>query len=286
MNTKEACIRLFFLIIPGSLLLSSCSNLFYYPNKGHIYYAPEITGYTPEDVYFTDAAQRKLHGWWLPAKKTPTKATIIFFHGNAENLTSHYLHLAWITAEEYNLFIFDYPGYGLSEGKPTPESCVDSGHAAVDWVINNKSPKDEPIIIYGQSMGGIVALRTAIDKKSEINLKLVVADSTFDSFQHIAQNKLAKSWLTWLIQPLSYILLSDHWAPGDLKSISPSPVLVIHGLKDVIVEPELGERIFEKLAEPKTLWKISDGTHTDVFWQHNHQYRGKFLTFLKNLDQP
>lgn len=281
---KKAFAR-FFLIILGVILLSSCSSLFYYPNKERLYYDPKAMGYTPEDVYFTDTAQRKLHGWWFPAKQSPAKATIIFFHGNAENLTSHYLHLAWMTAAGYHLFIFDYPGYGLSEGKPTPESCLDAGHAAVNWVANNKSP-GEPIIIYGQSMGGIVALRTAMDKKAEINLKLVVADSTFDSFQRIARAKLAQSWLTWWIQPLSYVLLSDHWAPEDLKSLSPVPVLVIHGLKDVVVEPELGEKIFEKLAEPKTLWRISGGAHTDVFWQHDYKYRDKFLSFLEHLDQP
>ena len=275
----------FLLIISVSILLCSCASLFYYPNKERLYYDPKVMGYEPEDVYFTDTAQRKLHGWWFPAQKSPAKATIIFFHGNAENLTSHYLHLAWITAGSYNLFIFDYPGYGLSEGEPTPKSCLESGHAAIDWVTKNKSLND-PLIIYGQSMGGIVALRTAIDKKSEINLKLVVADSTFDSFQRIARTKLAHNWLTWLIQPLSYVLLSDHWAPEDLKSISPVPVLVIHGLKDVVVEPELGEKIFEKLAEPKTLWRIPDGAHTDVFLQNDRGYRDKFLSFLEHLDQP
>lgn len=282
---KKAFTRLFFLIIPGVILLNGCSSLFYYPDKEHLYYDPKAAGYAPEDIYFTDVAQRKLHGWWFPAKKSPAKATIIFFHGNAENLTSHYLQLAWITDEGYNFFIFDFPGYGLSEGKPTPKSCLDSGHAAVDWVAKNKS-QGGPIIIYGQSMGGIVALRTAIDKKSEINLKLVVADSTFESFQRIVSVKLTHFWLTWPLQPLSYVLVSDHWAPGDLKSISPVPVLVIHGQKDVVVEPELGEKVFEKLAEPKTLWRIPDGTHTDVYWRNDYKYRKEFLSFLENLDKP
>lgn len=272
-----------FFLISSSILINGCSSLLYYPNTDRLYYEPRIMGYAPENIYFTDISQRKLHGWWFSAKKSPAKATLIFFHGNAENLTSHYLHLAWITDEGYNLFIFDYPGYGLSEGEPTPKSCLESGHAAIDWVKKNKS-LDEPLIIYGQSMGGIVALRTAIDKKSEINLRLIVADSTFDSFQRIARTKLAHNWVTWLMQPLSYVLLSDRWAPEDLESISPVPVLVIHGLRDVIVEPELGEIIFRKLAEPKTIWKIPDGTHTDVFLQKNRGYRDKFLSFLEHLD--
>ena len=282
---RAKLIGLFFLAIPGIAILSGCSNFFYYPDKKRLYYDPKAVGYAPEDIFFTDAAQRKLHGWWFPARKVPAKATIVFFHGNAENLTSHYLQLVWVTDEGYNLFIFDFPGYGLSEGRPTPRSCVESGHAAVDWVTKNKS-SGEPMIIYGQSMGGIVALRTAIDKKSELNLKLVVADSTFDSFQKIVRVKLAHTWLTWPLQPLSYLLVSDRWAPQDLASISPIPVLVIHGQKDFVVEPELGEIVFEKLAEPKTLWRIPQGAHTDVFWRHDRQYRAKFITFLEKLERP
>ena len=132
---SSAQLRFLGLITFAVILLSSCSSLFYYPSKGRLFYDPQAMGYAvPEDIYFTDTEQRKLHGWWFPAQKSPAKATIVFFHGNAENLTAHFLHLAWITAESYNLFIFDYPGYGLSEGKPTPKSCLDSGHAAVDWV--------------------------------------------------------------------------------------------------------------------------------------------------------
>ncbi|MDR4517424.1 MAG: alpha/beta hydrolase [Nitrosomonas sp.] len=275
--TARYCLLIFL-----CLLLSGCSGLMYYPDTKNQFFDPKAAGYAPEDIFFTDSAQRRLHGWWFPAKKTPAKATIIFFHGNAENLTSHFMHLAWISAENYNLFIFDYPGYGRSEGKPSPKSCVESGHAAVDWVNQHKA-KDSPIIIYGQSMGGIIALKTAIDKKSEIDLKLVVADSTFDSFQRIAREKLSHHWLTWPLQPLSYVLLSDRWAPQNLKSLSSVPVLVIHGQQDRTVEPIFGDMIFEKLAEPKTFWKIPDGVHSDVFWGHEHKYRSKFLTFIESL---
>ncbi|SER77010.1 hypothetical protein SAMN05421690_10715 [Nitrosomonas sp. Nm51] len=281
MNTAN--IHYCFLFI-AVLLFSGCSGLLYYPDNQHRFFDPAAAGYTPENVFFTDDAQRKLHGWWFSAKKRPVKATIIFFHGNAENLTSHFLQLAWISHEHYNVFIFDYPGYGRSEGKPTPKSCVESGHAAVAWVSRHKA-NGGPIIIYGQSLGGNIALRTAIDKKDEINLTLVVADSTFDSFQQIARIKLAHHWLTWPMQPLGYLLLDDRWAPENLASLSPVPVLVIHGQQDRTVEPVFGDRIFKKLAEPKIFWKIPEGRHTDVFWGHDHKYRSKFLSFLENLDQ-
>ena len=262
--------------------LVGCSSFFYYPTKNHIFLDPKKIGYEPEDVYFTDVGNRKLHGWWFPSAKKPAKATVVFFHGNAENLSSHFLQLAWLTDSGYNLFIYDFPGYGYSEGKPNPQSCVESGYAAVDWVVNRTS-KNEPLVIYGQSLGGIIALRTALDKKSNLNLKLVVADSTFSSFQTIAKGKLSQSWLTWLLQPLSYILLSDNWAPKNLKDLSPIPTLVIHGQLDRGVEPEHGEKIFAELSEPKTIWRIPDGTHIDVYWRHNRKYRTQFLDYLKSL---
>lgn len=271
-------------LLVAVLLFSGCSNLLYYPDTRHRFFDPETAGFKPENVFFSDIADRQLHGWWFSAKKTPAKATIIFFHGNAENLTSHFLQLAWISHEHYNIFIFDYPGYGRSEGNPSPQSCVESGHAAIDWVSNHKV-KNGPIIIYGQSLGGNIALRTAIDKKDEVDLRLVVADSTFDSFQKIARAKLSHHWLTWPMQPLSHLLFSDRWAPEHLASLSPVPVLVIHGQQDATVEPIFGDRIFEKLAEPKTLWKIPKGRHTDVFWGHDHRYRSKFLSFIENLNQ-
>lgn len=283
LKMHKLSIRFYFWLFSSVLLISGCANLFYYPDTRHHFFDPKDAGYMPENVYFEDTAQRKLHGWWLPAKKSPAKATIIFFHGNAENLTSHFLQLAWVTHEQYNVFIFDYPGYGRSEGKPTPRSCVESGHAAIDWVNTHKAD-DGPIIIYGQSVGGIIALRTAIDKKAEINLKLVVADSTFDSFQHIARVKLSHHWLTWPMQPLSYVFLSDRWTPKKLESLSPVPVLVIHGQRDKTVEPLFGDKIFKKLAEPKALWKIPEGRHTDVFWGHHFKYRSKFLSFLESLN--
>ncbi len=274
----------FFILLFAFPLFNGCSGLLYYPDAKNRYFDPEAAGYAPENIIFTDAAQRKLHGWWFPAKKSPAQATIIFFHGNAENLTSHFLQLAWISDENYNLFIFDYPGYGRSEGKPTPKSCVESGHAAVDWV-NRYKAEAGPIILYGQSLGGNIALRTALDKKTETNIKLVVADSTFDSYRHISRVKLSHHWLTWPLQPLSHVLMSDRWAPDNLALLSPVPVLVIHGQSDKIVEPIFGDIIFAKLAEPKTRWKIPEGRHTDVFWGHQYKYRKKFLAFLKNLNR-
>lgn len=252
----------------------------YYPSRD-LYYDPSKFGLQPEDVWTESEKKDKIHGWWFEAKNS--KGTIVFFHGNAENLTSHYMQIVWIVEYGYNLLVFDYPGYGLSSGEPDPESCVYSAYSMIDWVQKNKNPHNQPLIIYGQSMGGAIALRAALDRKEQVPLHAVVADSAFNTFQGIGRKKLSSYWLTWLIQPLAYVLLSDKWAAKDLENLSPIPTLVIHGQKDPVVEPEFGEKIYSELRDPKEIWRIEDGVHIDVFWRHDKLYRQKFLDWLAQL---
>lgn len=96
------------IILLSALLLTSCSGVLYYPNQDRFYYNPGSISLAPTDIYFTDIVQRKLHGWWFLPSPLQRKQPL-FFHGNAENLTSHFMHLAWITAEGYNLFILITP---------------------------------------------------------------------------------------------------------------------------------------------------------------------------------
>lgn len=89
---------------------------------------------------------------------------------------------------------------------------------------------------------------------------------------------MVKPILCWPLQPLSYLLLSDRWAPTHLETLAPVPVLVIHGQQDNVVEPQFGEAIYEKLAEPKSIWRIPNGSHTDIFWQHEKNIAQRFST--------
>lgn len=260
-------------------LLMGCSSFLYYPRKEQLY-NPARFNLKPEDVYFTNKEQQRLHGWWFASRTQPAKGTFIFFHGNAENLSSHFISLSWLPDEGYNYFIFDYPGYGQSQGEPGPYENVSAGRAALHWVHENKDPS--PLIVYGQSMGGIVALRTVVEEKDQLPIKVMIADGTFSSFQRIARKKLATHWLTWLTQPFAYLLLSDRWAP-DVEKISPVPMIVMHGRLDPVVEYEHGERIFSDAKEPKTFIEVPEGHHGDLFWVAKGIYRRKVLDQVEGL---
>lgn len=118
-------------------MLGGCSSLFYYPDKKRLYYDPKAMGYAPEDIFLpTTPNESCTAGGFLPGK--PRQRQPSFFHGNAENLTSHYVQLVWMTDEGYNLFIFDFPGYGLSEGNPRPEAVSNPAmQRSIGWQKTN-----------------------------------------------------------------------------------------------------------------------------------------------------
>lgn len=262
-----------------TLFLMSCSSVLYFPEKQQ-FFDPKKFKLSYEDVYFPNRENEKIHGWWFDSKTKPAKGTVVYFHGNGQNLSAHFLSMAWLPDAGYNLFIFDYPGYGQSEGEPSPAGNVDTGREALHWVHENKDKS--PLIVYGQSMGGIVALRTVQEVKDKTPIRAVIADGTFSSFQRIGRKKLAQHWLTWLLQPLAYVVLWDTWA-ADVEKISPIPLIVIHGEKDQIVEFEHGVRIAEDAKDPKTFIPVPNGQHGDLFWVDKGKYRKIVFDQIESL---
>jgi hypothetical protein len=259
--------------------LSACSSLLYFPSQGQ-YYNPAKIPLDYEDIYITNRYGQRIHAWYFHSHK-PSNGTFIFFHGNAQNLTSHFIGLYWLPALGYNYLIFDYPGYGKSEGIPTPESTVETGKDVLRWLSLHKDPG--PLYIYGQSLGGNIALRVALETKNEIPVKAIVIDGSFFSYRSVARAVLAKNWFTWPFQPLGYLLLSDKFAPENLADLSPIPLLVIHGQKDPVIPVAQGIQLFSEAKEPKELWLLPEGYHGDSFFTEDGAYRQKLLDYLAVL---
>lgn len=260
------------------LSFSGCGGLFYYPDKVlHVDLAQLNPG--PEEVFF-DVAGERLHGWYFRnASQKKTKAVILFYHGNGQNVSSQFAYLHWILNHPYDYFIFDYAGYGKSTGSPSPENTVRDGAAALAW-LHGRDPK-LPIVVFGQSLGGIIAARNMIDLKGKYPIPLVVLDSTFSSYRSIGRKKLAGVWFLWPFQWMPWLVLSDAYAPrGEIEKIAPTPLVVIHGNEDLVVPYSCGEEIFAEAKEPKEFWKIDGGYHTDLF-----QHPGIKEKFLARIER-
>ncbi len=267
-----------------------CGNLFYFPSSTS-FFSPERLGIKNyESVWLTSKAENraKLHGWQFYSKveKDPKKKNLIlFFHGNAQNISSHFLNLAWLLDHPNDFYIFDYQGYGLSEGAPSQNVVYKDGIAALEYAVKKfKTDGYQSLIVFAQSLGGIIASKSLIEFEDSHLIDLVVLDSTFSSYKNIGFKKLTQNWITLPFSPLSYLLLSDKTASkGKFNLIKSKRFLVIHGTEDQIVPIGLGKNIYSELksvGKESEFWEIKGGRHTDVFMSWGNTYRERFLNLI------
>lgn len=279
------------LVLLGLSLLTGCSSLLYYPTHV-IHFPPEKLGLAPEEVWFPSEDGTRIHGWYFSSQagKDPSVAPrglIVFFHGNAENLSSHYASLIWVLEKGYDFLIFDYRGYGRSEGSPSPRGTVMDGAAALGWAhyrLKDRGWKSTPLVVFAQSLGGAVGMRSVIESKGRVPVRMVIVDSTFPSYREAGRKLLARSPITWLLQPLACVLLSDKFAPGErISEIAPIPLIVIHGDQDRSVDYSLGQEVYQLAAEPKEFWPVPGGRHIEALWLKGGEYRKRILERLESL---
>ncbi len=274
------CIIIFLSI----LTLSGCSYLFYHPDS-NFYFEPKAQGFAePEEIRFNSKDGTPLWGWFFAAKK-PSKGLVIQFHGNAENLTSHYLFLAWMTQEGYDLFIFDYRGYGESDGRPSQEGTYLDGKAALDWAWKRWKGKKQPgkFVVFGQSLGGAIATRALCDFPHSKDVSLMVEDSTFASYPRVAKGLLTQKWFLWPFSWLPWLVVSNEYGTADCLQKNKVPLLVIHDEKDRKVRFENGEEVFSLATSQKQFWKLDDGVHCGAFNVQHEARRREFVKFLDDL---
>lgn len=275
--------RLFFLVLL-TILGSACSHVFYQPSPDH-FVDPAIFKLKYENVYFNSGDGTRLHGWFFPSKSRKPKGTIVQFHGNAQNISTHFFSLIWLVEEGYNLFTFDYRGYAKSEGKPSQRGIYLDALAALDKSFEyHLKTGGEKFVVYGQSTGGAISLRALPDWSQFEKVSLIVMDSAFASYKDIAFDKLVSRWFLFPFSPLALILISDEYAADEVFLKITRPTLVIVGMKDEIVPSKFGKRIHKGIkTQAKWIWKLSEGRHIDVFHHNEEKYRHKFTQFLDEL---
>ncbi len=265
------------------LFFSSCSHVFYQPSDVH-YLEPLQFKLKYDDIFFQSKGNIKLHGWFFPTSAKKVKGTIVHFHGNAQNISTHFLNLAWMIKEGFNLFVFDYRGYGISEGKPYQEGVYHDALAAIQkghelHQLNGKGL----FVVYGQSLGGIISLRALADT-DQTQVDLIVQDSTFTSYKNIGFDVLKRSWFTYLFSPLAYVLVSDEYASDKVLNRITSPTLVITSKQDKVIPRKFGKDLYQHLRSSKKWhWELESAQHIEIFHNDQMKWRGKFLTFLDEI---
>lgn len=255
-------------------LLSGCSI-----GVDHIFTSPADTVATPEqagmsyeDVWFFSPDRIQLHGWLIPSQNN--RPLVLFFHGNATNISFlvpnlHYLHRLGLP-----IFIFDYRGYGTSRGQPLDEEDFYQDARGALRFLAQRGWNPERMIYLGQSLGAAIALQMALERPPAG----IVLESPFTSLRAIARKTA----------PLLYALFG-WWHIGDrfdnLGKIPRlnRPVLIIHGKQDRVIPPAMSQRLFSRANEPKTLILLEKSGHHVISQETVAAYSRTWLEFIDRI---
>jgi len=266
----------------AGLLVSACTGVFFQPHRYQVA-TPTKLGLAFEEVTFKTADGLELYGWFMPAQG-PALGTVLQLHGNAENISTHFASLAWMPERGFNVFIFDYRGYGASEGEPTLAGTQIDIDAAIDALLARDDIDKGRIVMYGQSLGGALAAYYVAHSPNRYRLRALVLESAFSDYVEIAREKFADHWLTWPFQWLPKLTVDDRFSPlPGMARISPLPLLILHGDQDEIVPVHHGRLLYEAALEPKQLWIVPGAGHIQTM--RAPAERDRLVAYLREVLQ-
>ncbi|HZV81246.1 MAG TPA: alpha/beta hydrolase [Geobacteraceae bacterium] len=246
----------------GVIMLCGCSALLFHPER-ELLPNPVAGRFKPQNVFFPNGDGETLHGWYFQPGRA--KGTVLVFHGNAENISTHVNGVLWLVQEGFNLFIIDYRGYGRSTGTPDLDGVHRDGVAALGHLMTLPGVDPGRVVILGQSLGGSVATYAAAVSPRREQVKLLVLDSAFSSYRQIAREKLGSFFLTWPLQyPLSWLFNDDYSVERWIGRVA-APVVILHDTSDTIVPFHHGDQIFAAATGQKENWATSGHGHISSF---------------------
>jgi uncharacterized protein len=263
-------LSIFILICCG---LTACNSVLFFPGKIWVQ-TPDQLGLTYKDVALIAEDGVKLSAWWLAAE-AEVKGSVLFLHGNAENISTHIHSVAWLPAQGYQVLLLDYRGYGRSEGQPALPDVFMDIEAALTWLTNAPETQGKPRIVLGQSlgasMGGYVVGRQSASTVWSRQLDAVILDAGFSRYSDIAQEAAASHWLTWPLQyPAAWMMPTQYDLVDVVANISPTPLLLIHGTQDQVIPYHHVEALYEAANKPKNRLRY-DGPHIGTFNDEENQ---------------
>lgn len=234
-----------------------------------------------EDCFFETSDGVRLHGWYCTPHPNAagslvpveSKMVLLWFHGNAGNLSYRYEMIRAMMELPVQVFIIDYRGYGKSEGKPTEQGLYLDARAAWDYLINERRVAPEQVIIFGKSLGGA----PAIDLASQVEPAGLIVQSSFTSAGDVAA----------AVMPfLPRVLL--HTKMDSLSKIDRVRCrkLFIHSRADEVIPYELGRRLYEAAPEPKEFYEVMGAPHNSTYIVGGKPYFEALRGFIESCAPP
>ena len=235
--------------------------MIYFPQRG-LEATPDSVGLAYEDVYLTTSDGTRIHGWHIPGR---SNVTLLWFHGNAGNI-SHRLDNILILHQRLGVgvFIMDYRGYGLSEGKPSEKGLYMDAEAALGYLKSDLGLSlEDDVVLLGRSLGAGVAVEMATRHR----VRGVILESGFTSIREMAE-------ASGSVLPIPLVLTLFEARYDSISKIGSmeSPVMVLHGDRDDTVPYWMAEKLYAAAGEPKTLYPIRGASHNDTVYVGGEGY--------------
>ena len=261
------------LLLFGLALLNGCMylqqpSMIFFPDAT-LDQIPTDWGLGYEDVFLKTEDGVRLHGWYIP--RHGSQQTLLFFHGNAGNIAHRGASVAIFHRLGLNVFIFDYRGYGKSQGKPDESGLYKDARAAWRYLTDERGFDRKDIILFGRSLGGAVAAELA----AEVRPGGLILESTFSSARDMADAVFPV--LSRLI-----FLRYDFDTVAYVERVE-CPVLVLHSPDDEIIPFRLGEKIFQVGNGPKSFVRMRGG-HNSGFLMSQPDYERAIGAFISSVN--
>lgn len=243
-------------------------HMIFFPHRSMME-TPADWGMDYQDVLLQTTDDVQLHGWYIPSPNA--KRTLLFFHGNAGNISHRGDSIRIFHRLGLNVFIPDYRGYGKSQGRPSESGLYHDAHASWQYLLSEKGLQAQDIIVFGRSLGGAVAIKLAGD----VRPRGLILESVFSSI-----SDMADSVLPGLSRLLFKRFQFDNQAMIQLVH---SPVLFLHSPNDDIIPFVQGKKVFQAAHEPKHFVQLQ-GDHNSGFLQSQPDYERQLASFLRSLE--
>ena len=232
------------------MITAFLNGLLYFPSRS-FNATPEVVGLTHDDVDFRAEDGTRLHGWWIRSPRQPAIAHVLLAHGNAGNIGDRVLHAKLLADAGLDVFLFDYRGYGRSEGRPDEEGTYRDMRAARDALLRQADVDGARVVYLGESIGGAPAVALALEAPP----MGLVLQSAFTSVRDMGC--LHYPFIPRALVPDAY---------PNLRRIAQlrAPLLVMHGDRDDIVPVAHGRALFAAATEPKRIEIVRGAGHNDL----------------------
>lgn len=228
-----------------------------------------LSGLPLEEVWFRAKDGAPLFGWFVEA--SPAAPVLIWAHGNAGNIIHRLDPLAELTRRGLSVFLFDYRGYGRSEGVPSEEGLYLDGLAAYDHLLNERKIPPGRVIAYGSSLGAAVAGELARQRP----VAGLILETPFPSVEAVARSAFRGL-------PAHLFVQARFELARRLKEVH-LPVLVLHGDRDSMIPFELGRAVFDAANEPKEFVTVRGADHNDLHLVGGEAYYQALLQFARRV---